>query len=122
MLDCKLDKENAIVVIRPKSALDKNDFVELGKLVDPLIEADGDLAGLIIETPTFPGWDSFGALVTHIRFVHDHHRHVKKIAVVTDSRLGDFAEHLAAHFVSAEIRKFPAGDVVQAQRWITGEA
>lgn len=122
MLDCKLDKENAIVVVRPESALDKNDFVELGKLVDPLIEAGGDLAGLIIDAPTFPGWDSFGALVTHIRFVHDHHKHVKKIAVVTDSRLGDFAEHLAAHFVSAEIRKFPAGDVVPAQRWITGEA
>ena len=122
MLDCHLDRENAIVVVRPESALGKNDFVELGKLVDPLIEADGDLAGLIIDAPSFPGWDSFGALVTHLRFVHDHHRHVKKIAAVTDSRLGDFAEHLAAHFVSAEIRKFPAGDVVQAQRWITGEA
>lgn len=121
MLDCKLDKENAIVVVRPESALDKNDFLELGKLVDPQIEAAGDLAGLIIDAPTFPGWDSFGALVTHIRFVHDHHRHVKKVAVVTDSRLGDFAEHLTAHFVSAEIRKFPAGDVAQAQRWITGE-
>ncbi|OBC06413.1 hypothetical protein A5784_09905 [Mycobacterium sp. 852013-50091_SCH5140682] len=122
MLDCTLDKENAIVVVRPESPLDRNDFVELGKLVDPQIEAHGDLAGLIIDAPKFPGWDSFGALVTHIRFVHDHHKHVKKIAVMTDSHLGDFAEHLAAHFVSAEIRKFPAGDVVEAQRWITGEA
>lgn len=122
MLDCTLDKENAIVVVRPDSPLDRSDFVELGKLVDPQIEAEGDLAGLIIDAPTFPGWDSFGALVTHIRFVHDHHKHVKKVAVVTDSRLGDFAEHLAAHFVSAEIRKFSAGDVGEAQRWITGEA
>jgi hypothetical protein len=119
MLDCNLDKENAIVVVRPESALDKNDFVELGRVVDPQIEANGDLAGLIIDAPRFPGWDSFGALVTHIRFVHDHHKLVKKIAVVTDSHLGDFAAHLAAHFVSAEIRQFPAGDVEQARRWIT---
>jgi hypothetical protein len=119
MLDCKLDKENAIVVVHPESALDKNDFTELGKVVDPQIEANGDLAGLIIDAPRFPGWDSFGALVTHIRFVHDHHKLVKKVAVVTDSHLGDFAAHLAAHFVSAEIRQFPAGDVEQARRWIT---
>ena len=119
MLECSLDKENAIVVVRPESALDKNDFIELGKVVDPQIEATGDLAGLIIDAPKFPGWDSFGALVTHIRFVHDHHKHVKKIAVVTDSHLGDFAAHLAAHFVSAEIHQFPSGSVEQARRWIT---
>ncbi|MDH6194010.1 hypothetical protein M2272_000631 [Mycobacterium frederiksbergense] len=121
MLECDVDKENSIVLVRPESALDKSDFVGLAKLVDPQIEANGDLAGLIIDAPRFPGWDSFGALVTHIRFVRDHHRHVKKIAVVTDSHLGDFAEHLAAHFVSAEVRQFPAGHVEQARGWITGK-
>jgi hypothetical protein len=38
-----------------------------------------------------------------------HREHVKKIAVVTDSHLGDFAEHLVSHFISAEVRQFPAG-------------
>ncbi len=69
---------------------------------------------------TSPGWDSFGALVTHMRFVHDHHAHVKKIAVVTDSHIGDFAEHLVSHFVAAEIRQFPAGQLEQARHWIIG--
>ena len=35
----------------------------------------------------------------------------KKVAVVTDSHLGDVAERLASHFVSAEIRHFPAGQI-----------
>lgn len=120
MLDYTVDQENSIVLVHPESALDTNDFIQLAKVVDPHIEANGDLAGLIIDAPTFPGWDSFGALVTHLRFVHDHHKHVKKIAVVTDSHLGDVAEHLAAHFASAEIRQFPAGHVEQARGWITG--
>ncbi|MEY8016233.1 STAS/SEC14 domain-containing protein [Mycobacterium servetii] len=118
MIEYDLDTEHSILEVRPKSALDKADFVELANAVDPQIEAHGDLAGLIISASSFPGWDSFGSMVTHFRFVRDHHKHVKKIAVVTDSPLGDVAEHLTSHFVSAEIRHFPGGQVEQARQWI----
>ena len=122
MIEYDLDKANSILMVRPESALDKSDFVELAKAIDPQIEAGGDLAGLIINAPAFPGWDSFGAMVTHFRFVRDHQKHVKKIAVVTDSHLGDFAEHLVSHFISAKIRQFPAGQVEQARQWINSDS
>jgi SpoIIAA-like len=118
MIEYDLDTEHSILEVRPKAALDKDDFVELAKAVDPQIEAKGDLAGLILNAPSFPGWDSFGALVSHFRFVRDHHKHVKKVAVVTDSHLGDVAEHLTSHFVSATIQHFPAGQIEQARQWI----
>ena len=60
--------------MQPKSPLEQDDFVKLAKAVDPYIEATGGLAGLIIEAPAFPGWDSFGTMVTHFRFVRDHHK------------------------------------------------
>jgi len=119
MIEHHLDPATSILLVKPQSALDKNDFVEMAKAVDPQIEAHGDLAGLIIEAPHFPVWDSFGALVSHMRFIRDHEKHVKKIAVVTDSHLGDVAEHLTSHFVSAQIKHFPAGEVDQARAWIT---
>jgi SpoIIAA-like len=122
MIEYDLDTANSILSVRPKSALDKDDFAELAKAVDPQIEKTGDLAGLIIDAPGFPGWDSFGALVTHLRFVRDHHKHVKKVALVTDSHVGDVAEHLASHFVSAEIRHFPGGQTEQARQWIINGA
>lgn len=122
MLECTLDKEQSIVLIHPKSALDTNDFTELAKIVDPQIEANGDLAGAIIDAPTFPGWDSFGAIISHIRFIQEHHKHVKKIAVVTDSHVGDLAQLLGGHLVAAQVRQFPAGQVDQARDWITGSA
>ena len=122
MIGYDLDKAHSILLVRPESALDKSDFVELAKAIDPQIEAGGDLAGLIINAPAFPGWDSFGAMVTHFRFVRDHQKHVKKIAVVTDSHLGDFAEHLVSHFISAKIRQFSAGQVEQARHWINSES
>ncbi|WP_264055709.1 STAS/SEC14 domain-containing protein [Mycobacterium heidelbergense] len=40
--------------------------------------------------------------------------------MVTDSHLGDVAERLGSHFVSAEIRHFPAGQVEQARQWTIG--
>ena len=118
MIDHHLDPSTAILTVRPESALQKSDFAALTAAVDPQIDQHGDLAGMIIEAPQFPGWDSFGALVTHMRFLRDHHKHIKKVAVVTDSHLGDLAEHLASHFVSAQIRHFPAGDVDDAKTWI----
>jgi stage II sporulation SpoAA-like protein len=122
MIEYHLDTEHSILHVQPKSAIAQDDFTKLAKAVDPHIEATGGLAGLILEAPKFPGWQSLGAMVTHFRFVRDHHKHVKKIAVVTDSALGDFAQRLASHFVSAEIRHFPAGQVEEAQQWILNGA
>jgi hypothetical protein len=117
-IDYNLDAAHSILYVRPKSALAEDDFVKLASAVDPHIEATGDLAGLVIETPAFPGWDSFGAMVAHFRFVRDHHKRVRKVAVVTDSSLGIVAERLASHFVSAEIKHFASGEIEAAKQWI----
>lgn len=59
-------------------------------------------------------------MAAHFKFVRDHHRHIRKIAVVTDSAMGNVAEKLASHFVSAAIRHFPAGQAEAAAEWIAG--
>jgi hypothetical protein len=118
MIDYDLDTAHSILLVRPQSRLEKDDFVTLAKAVDPQIQATGDLAGLIIDAASFPGWADFGSMISHFRFVRDHQKHLKKLAVVTDSVLGDVAEHLTSHFVSAEVKHFPAGQTEAARRWI----
>jgi hypothetical protein len=118
MIEHTLDTEQSILYLRPKSALAQADFEQLARTVDPYIAQTGDLAGLIIETPAFPGWDGLGAMVAHFRFVRDHHKRIKRIGLVTDSALGDVAERLASHFVSAEIRHFAAGELEAAKQWV----
>ena len=118
MIEHTLDTAHGILYVRPKSALEQSDFVQLAKTVDPYIAETGDLAGLVIAASTFPGWESLGAMAAHFRFVRDHHKHIKKIALVTDSALGNVAERLASHFVSAQIRHFSAGQVEAAKQWI----
>ena len=120
MIEHTLDTHNGILHIQPKSSLEQADFERLAKVIDPYIAETGDLKGLVVETPGFPGWSSFGAMAAHLRFVKDHHKHIRKIALVTDSALGNVAEHLVAHFVSAEVKQFPAKALDAASEWITG--
>ncbi len=118
MIEHTLDKADSILYVRPTSKLEEIDFVQLAKTVDPHIEERGKLAGLIIEVTSFPGWESLGAMAGHFRFVRDHHKHIKKIGVVTDSPLVNAAEHFASQFVAAEIRHFPAGELQAAKQWV----
>jgi SpoIIAA-like len=118
MIDHALDTANSILYVRLKSPLERDDFAQLATTADPHIQKTGGLAGLIIEAPAFPGWDGLGALAAHIRFVRDHHKHIRKIGLVTDSALVDVAQRLASHFVSAEIKHFPAGEREAAKQWI----
>ena len=118
MIDHSFDATQSILHLRPKSELTKDDFAQIAAVVDPQIEKKGALAGIIIELSAFPGWDSLGAMAAHLRFVRGHHKQVKKVAVVTDAKLGAVAEKLASHFVAATIKHFPAGQAEAARKWI----
>lgn len=118
MLETHLDRTTSILHVRPAGPLQGGDFDDLARLVDPFIEATGSLCGLILEVERFPGWENLGAAVRHFRFVRDHHKRIRKVAIVTDSLIGEAAEHIAAHFLAAEIRHFPAGQRDAAATWI----
>lgn len=118
MLNVKVDADHGLVILEPDGALTDNDFRLAAQLIDPVIEKAGSLAGIIIRTRSFPGWNSFSALVSHLRFVREHHKSVKRIAFVTDSPVGSFAQAIGNHFISAQIRHFTFDEFEAARRWI----
>jgi len=120
MIKHRLDAADSILYIKPTAALESNDFTQLATAIDPYIEKTGGLAGLIVEVDAFPGWESLGAMAAHFRFVRDHHKRVRKVAIVTDAALGNVAEKLATHFVAAQIKHFPGGESEAARQWILG--
>ena len=87
MIEHNFDTVHSILHVHLKGPLEQGDFAELAKTVDPYIEKTGDLAGIVIEAPAFPGWESLGAMAAHFRFVRDHHKHIKRVGLVTDSPL-----------------------------------
>jgi len=118
MLTHALDRAAGILQVRPDGPLEAADFEDLAAEIDPYIENAGGLNGLLIEAPTFPGWENLGALLRHLTFVREHHREIARVALVTDSRLGDLAERVAGHFVSAEIKHFQGDQTEAARAWL----
>ncbi len=118
MLNIDLDEATGIATFHPVGALTATDFEAAGALVDPWLEKNGKLNGLIILTRDFPGWDSFAGLVSHVKFVRNHHRQISHLALVTDSQLAGFAEKMGKHFVAAEIRHYPFNELESARQWI----
>lgn len=112
-----VEEDRRLVRVHPSGRLSKEDFLRLAEEIDPLIERWGKLNGLVIETRDFPGWESVGAMIRHLSFVSDHHRKIKRIALVTDSSLGSIAERVASHFVAAKIKQFESADLDIALQW-----
>ncbi len=118
MLSVEIDEINYIAILEPDGPLSKNDFIQAAKVIDPYIEDNGHLNGLIIHTESFPGWESFAALSSHLKFVQEHHKKISRVALSTDSVVGNFAEAIASHFVNAEIKLFSYQALEEAKAWV----
>ena len=118
MINIELDETDGIAIVRPEGALSENDFDIIASTIDPYLDKQGVLAGLIISTESFPGWESFASFVKHVKFVKGHHKQLSHVALVTDSEMANMAEKIAGHFVSAQIKHCPYEQLNEAKEWI----
>ena len=118
MLTHELLPDEGILIVRPQGALEASDFESLARVVDRYIEKNGRLRGLMVEAESFPGWSDFGALISHLRFIHDHHEKISKVAAVSDSAYLTIVPQIANHFLDAELRHFDAKDRQKALAWL----
>lgn len=118
MLSVEIDEVNGLAILEPDGPLTKGDFESAAKVIDPYIENTDQFNGIIIHTEFFPGWDSFAALASHLRFVKEHHKKISRVAISTNSVIGNFSEAVASHFMNAEIKLFSYQELEQAKDWI----
>ena len=118
MVNYELISDEGILVIHPESSLEAADFQRISQEVDPYIEANGKLHGVLIDAKSFPGWKDFAALIAHLKFVRDHHRKIERIAAVSDSGFLSIAPKVASHFVQAEVRHFGHAEKDKALDWL----
>lgn len=118
MLDFELLSDEGILHVSPTSPMLVRDFVQLTEVVDRYLTTHEHLNGIVISTDTLPGWEDFTAQVTLLQFLRDHHRQIRKIAVLSAEPLNDILPPIAAHFAAAEIRQFAPGQEQQACDWM----
>jgi len=118
MLHSEILTDQAVLVLTPAGPLTAADFTRIAGIVDPYIEQHGKLKGLLIHASSFPGWDDFAGLVSHLRFVREHHQKIERIAVATDSGVLSILPRIASHFVAAKVRHFDYAERDVALRWL----
>jgi SpoIIAA-like len=122
MVQHELLRDKGVLIIKPDGPLGERDFQSIAGEIDPYIEANGKLSGIIIRADFFPGWDSLAAFFSHMRFIGDHHRKIGRIAVLTDSAFLKTFPPLAAAFLQPEIKPFGLDQQNEALNWIEGSS
>jgi hypothetical protein len=118
MIQCEVLPDRNIVVVTPEGPLEKADFEQVARAIDPLIAATGKLAGLMIRVQAFPGWRDFAAVAAHFRFVAAHQRRIERVAAVSDSGLLKIVPRIAGVFVHPDIRTFGFAEKDAALAWL----
>jgi len=118
MIEAELNREAGILTVQPQGTLEESDFERLRLLVDPYIREHGTLNGVLIFSPAFPGWEDFGAMLSHLYFIEDHQRKIRRVAAVGDSAMVSLLPKLADWFVDAEVRSFDYGERDVAEAWL----
>lgn len=113
--------ERGVLVVEPQGALRREDFDALALTVDPWIESYGALNGLVLRAAGIPGWENLGTLIRHLRFVREHHRKIRHVALVADGKLPELAPKIMEHLVAAEVRHFRSDQLEEAIAWAGAE-
>jgi hypothetical protein len=116
----RLIAEKGVMVVEVTQALRARDFDEMAVAADTWIEAHGHLQGLVIHARRFPGWENLGGLIRHVRFVRDHHRKIKRIALAADGELATLGPRIGEHFIQAEVKSFAYDALDAAIAWAAG--
>jgi hypothetical protein len=114
----KMQFDGDVLGVRPGGPITREDVATLTRTADEYLAGHPKIAGVIVETRAFPGFSSVGAFADYARFIADHHAHVRRVALVTDSALAPVAEFMANHVVGLEMRHYPFAKSAAALAWL----
>ena len=96
----------------------REDVATLTRTADEYLAGHPNIAGVMVETRTFPGFASVGAFTDYARFIADRHARERRIALVTDSALAPVAEFMANHVVGVQMRHYSFAEGATALTWL----
>jgi hypothetical protein len=109
--------ESGVLVLEVDQALRAEDFKEIERTADGWIETHGKLPGLVLHMRHFPGWENLDSMLQHARFVRDHRRLIKRVALVADGTVARIAPTIVDLLVIPEVKRFRFDELDAAIRW-----
>jgi hypothetical protein len=116
----RLLTDPGVVVVSVDRPLRVQDFGSVTEAVDAVIASKGELAGLVIHTRRFPGWQNLRGLLGHARFLRTHLGKIRRVAIASDSRIASLAPRIERVLRGTEVRGFSYGALESAIVWASG--
>ncbi len=115
-----LDPGTGILTLEPAAdtALSEDDFEAVGAAIKDYLKDHDQLHGVLICSRRFPGWQGVGALFAHLKFINSMHDKIGKVAMVTNSPVGSFADHVLDPLTLAKLRRFDYDQRDEAMAWL----
>jgi hypothetical protein len=117
MITCEFTRSNKVLIVNLTGKLTVDDLSEIAKIMDDHINQDDEIPNLVIHLAKMPHWDGFRALKMHFKLVKNHHRLIKKVAVVGDSLALTIMPNIMDHFIDAKVRHFSEPHMEDAKNW-----
>lgn len=117
MITLKIDEKDNVVIASPSGALTPEDIDAFAAKLNDYVNEHDRVPNLVLHAESFPHWKNFDALKQHFALVRDHHKLVKKVAVVSDSTLIWLLRPIADQFTGAKIRRFSESAFDDAVNW-----
>ncbi len=100
------------------SDLSDSELSDFHTAIENFIKNHGEAPNLMIESKDLPHFPSFDAFREHVKFVHEKSKVIQKVAIVTDSMLGDFVPQLVNVMTKADVKHFKMADEDKALAWL----
>ena len=123
-LNIELNRDDGILTLIPSEtdSLTEYDFESITSIVDAYLQDHPKINGIMIHSRHFPGWQGIASMISHLKFVKDHHRKIERVAIVTNSPLGKFSDHVTDHFIKAQVKSFDYDQQDIALKWLRESA
>jgi hypothetical protein len=111
-----------VLLIELQDALHAEDFDALSRELNVAMESsDNPLHGIVVHARERPHWENLGALFRHVRFVREHHKKVRRVAIAGDGKLAALLPPMIGLLLHPEVRSFPFDAVDRAVEWASQE-
>jgi len=117
MMQIEINERDDIVIARPTGALSADDIDEFASKLDDYINEHDRVPNLVLHANSLSHWENFEALKDHLKLVREHHKLVKKVAVVSDSKLIWLLRPVADQFTRPKVRRFSERAFDDAVNW-----
>lgn len=110
------ESKDNILGLRMEGVIEKDDYETLIPMVEDLVKQFGEVR-MLCELGAFQH-EAPGAYFADMKFGHEFHDKIVKMAIVGDKRWEAWITKLAAPFYAREARYFPTAAIDDAWAWI----